>query len=87
MTQANVHFVRRHGRVEALHGTRMAGGASIRRRAVTLRPLEDTDLSTLGNRFGLVFLSLPVGVRADAAHPRARREWTPSRREAVVAGV
>jgi hypothetical protein len=55
---------------------------------VTLRPLEDTDLSTLGNRFGLVFLSLPVGVREPTQRIRVltqRMDAIKGTPEAVVA--
>jgi diacylglycerol O-acyltransferase len=41
---------------------------------VSLRPLKDTDLNTLGNRFGLVFLSLPVGVREPTTRIRVLKQ-------------
>lgn len=55
---------------------------------VTLRPLEDTDLNRLGNRFGLVFLSLPVGVREPTQRIRIlkqRMDAIKGTPEAVVA--
>ena len=41
---------------------------------VSLRPLEGANLDKLGNRFGLIFLSLPIGVREPTTRIRALKQ-------------